>query len=102
MKLMELVFMAMRTVVANPLRTMLTMLGVIIGVGSVVTLVALGNGTSDQIAKQYENLGTNLLVVNATGFGRGTQLDYNELMQFEQFPEFKTVAPTVTRPNADI
>ncbi|MDB5054762.1 MAG: macrolide transporter ATP-binding protein, partial [Bacilli bacterium] len=41
-------------------------------------------------------------VVNATGFGRGTQLDYNELMQFEQFPEFKTVAPTVTRPNADI
>jgi putative ABC transport system permease protein len=102
MKLMELVFMAMRTVLANPLRTMLTMLGVIIGVGSVVTLVALGNGTADQIAKQYENLGTNLLVVNATGFGRGTQLDYNELMRFEQFPEFETVAPTVTQPNTNI
>jgi putative ABC transport system permease protein len=101
MRIMELVFIAMRTVVANPLRTMLTMLGVIIGVGSVVTLVALGNGTSDQIAKQYENLGTNLLVATVTGIGRGTSLDYNELMQFEQFPEFKTVAPTVFKPNTD-
>jgi putative ABC transport system permease protein len=102
MKLMELVLMAMRTVLANPLRTILTMLGVIIGVGSVVTLVALGNGTADQIAKQYENLGTNLLVASVTGFGRGTQLDYNELMQFEQFPEFQTVAPAVSRGNTDI
>jgi putative ABC transport system permease protein len=102
MKLMELVYMAMRTVLANPLRTILTMLGVIIGVGSVVTLVALGNGTSDQISKQYENLGTNLLVVTANGFGRATSLDYNELMRFEQFPEFKTVAPTVSQPNSNI
>jgi putative ABC transport system permease protein len=102
MKLMELILMAMRTVLANPLRTILTMLGVIIGVGSVVTLVALGNGTADQIAKQYENLGTNLLVASVTGFGRGTQLDYNELMQFEQFPEFQTVAPAVSRGNTDI
>jgi putative ABC transport system permease protein len=102
MKIMELVFMAMRTVLANPLRTILTMLGVIIGVGSVVTLVALGNGTSDQIAKQYENLGTNLLVVAANGNGRATQLDYNELMRFEQFPEFKTVAPTMNKPNSNI
>jgi putative ABC transport system permease protein len=99
---MELVLMAMRTVLANPLRTVLTMLGVIIGVGSVVTLVALGNGTSDQIAKQYENLGTNLLVVTVNGNGRATQLDYNELMRFEQFPEFKTVAPTMLKPNSNI
>ena len=102
MKLMELVYMAMRTVLANPLRTILTMLGVIIGVGSVVALVALGNGTADQIAKQYENLGTNLLVVNVNGNGRATQLDYNELMQFEQFPEFKTVAPTMIKANSNI
>jgi putative ABC transport system permease protein len=102
MRIMELILMAMRTVLANPLRTILTMLGVIIGVGSVVTLVALGNGTSDQIAKQYENLGTNLLVVSANGNGRATQLDYNELMRFEQFPEFKTVAPTMSKPNSNI
>jgi putative ABC transport system permease protein len=102
MKIIELIFMALRTVAANPMRTMLTMLGVIIGVGSVVTLVALGNGTSEQIAKQYEDLGTNLLVVSANGRGRGTSLNYDELMKFEGFPEFSTMAPTVSRDNTDI
>jgi putative ABC transport system permease protein len=98
----ELIVMALRTVLANPLRTMLTMLGVIIGVSSVVTLVAIGRGTSDQIAKQYENLGTNLLVVNVNGSGRATQLDYDELMRFEQFPEFSTVAPTMVKPGSNV
>jgi len=102
MRMMELVYMAMRTVLANPLRTVLTMLGIIIGVGSVVTLVALGNGTSAQIAQQYENLGTNLLVATVNGNGRATSLDYNELMRFEQFPEFEAVAPTVQLNNANV
>lgn len=102
MKIMELFAMAMRTVVSNPLRTFLTMLGVIIGVSSVVTLVAIGQGTSDEIAKQYENLGTNLLVVNVGGAGRATQLDYSELMNFEGFPEFETIAPTMTKPGSNI
>ena len=64
------------------------MLGVIIGVSSVVTLVSIGQGTSEQIAKQYENMGTNLLVVTATGNGRATQLNYDELMNFENLAEF--------------
>jgi putative ABC transport system permease protein len=102
MKLMELFGMAMRTVLANPMRTILTMLGVIIGVSSVVTLVSIGQGTSDQIAKQYENLGTNLLVVNVNGAGRATQLDYNELMNFENFPEFQTIAPTMTKAGSNV
>ncbi|SEB60197.1 ABC transporter permease [Paenibacillus sp. GP183] len=102
MRLTELLAMAMRTVVSSPLRTMLTMLGVIIGVSSVVTLVSIGGGTTAAISKQYENLGTNLLVVNANGAGRATQLDYNELMRFESFPEFQTIAPTMTLPGANI
>lgn len=102
MKLIELLGMAMRTVLSNPLRTFLTMLGVIIGVSSVVTLVAIGQGTSEEIAKQYENLGTNLLVVNVNGFGRATQLNYNDLMRFEGFPEFETIAPTMTKAGSSI
>lgn len=103
MRIGELVGMALKTVLANPLRTILTMLGVIIGVASVVTLVAIGRGTADEIAKQYENLGTNMLVVNVLGTsGRATQLDYNELMQFEQFPEMETIAPTMVKPNSNV
>src|SRR4051812_6432469 len=97
MKFMELLRMSMRTVISSPLRTFLTMLGVIIGVSSVVTLVAIGTGTSDKIAAQYENMGTNLVVVNVSGNGRATELNYDELMNFENFPEFKTIAPTMTR-----
>jgi putative ABC transport system permease protein len=102
MRLGELIAMAMRTVLANPLRTILTMLGVIIGVASVVTLVAIGRGTSAEIEKQYENLGTNMLVVNVMGNGRATQLDYDELMKFEGFPEFETIAPTITKAGSNV
>ncbi|MFK7691942.1 ABC transporter permease [Paenibacillus sp. HJGM_3] len=102
MRLGELIGMAMRTVLSNPLRTILTMLGVIIGVASVVTLVAIGRGTSAEIAKQYENLGTNMLVVNVNGNGRATQLDYNELMKLEGLPEIDTIAPTILKPNSNV
>lgn len=97
MKVTELIQMALKTVTANWSRTLLTMLGVIIGVSSVVVLVAIGRGTSAQIEKQYENMGTNLLVVNVMGNrGRATQLNYDDIMQFEQYPEISSIAPTVS------
>lgn len=102
MRLLELIQMALRTVVNNPMRTLLTMLGVIIGVSSVVTLVAIGQGTSAAIEKQYEALGTNLIVVNLLGNGRATQLVYNDLMELEKLPEIQTIAPTIVKSNSNI
>ncbi|OXM84225.1 ABC transporter permease [Paenibacillus rigui] len=102
MKLFELIYMAMRTVVNNPMRTLLTMLGVIIGVSSVVTLVAIGQGTSASIEKQYEALGTNLIVVNLMGNGRATQLVYNDLMELEKLPEIQSIAPTIVKSSSNI
>ncbi|WP_028548143.1 ABC transporter permease [Paenibacillus sp. UNC451MF] len=102
MRLLELISMALRTVVNNPMRTLLTMLGVIIGVSSVVTLVAIGQGTSAAIEKQYEALGTNLIVVNVMGTGRATQLVYDDLMQLEQLPEIQTIAPTIVKGSSNI
>src|SRR6476661_8244859 len=56
---------------ANVLRSALTMLGILIGVGSVIVLVAVGNGSSVAVQKRIEGLGTNTLVVMRTrgGFG---------------------------------
>ncbi|CAN7694167.1 ABC transporter permease [Paenibacillus sp. LjRoot56] len=102
MKVSELIRMSLRTIISSPLRTFLTMLGVIIGVSSVVTLVSIGQGTSEAIAKQYENMGTNLLVVTATGNGRATQLSYDDLMNFENFPEFKSIAPTMSKNGSNV
>ena len=102
MNILELVTMAVRTITAKPMRTLLTMLGVIIGVASVITLVSIGQGTTEQIEKQYESLGTNLLVVNLLGNGRAQQLNYNELMELEMLPEIESIAPTVTKSSANV
>src|SRR5256885_60074 len=61
---------AIRGLLANKLRGILTMLGVIIGVGAVVALMSLGNGAQQQITDQVQSLGTNLVFVTA---GQGQQ-----------------------------
>jgi putative ABC transport system permease protein len=97
MRVWELFQMAMATIRSNPLRTVLTMLGVIIGVASVITLVSIGQGTSKAIEKQYEGLGTNLLTVTLLGNGRATQLNYDELMTLEGTAGISTISPTMTQ-----
>ena len=54
------------------MRTLLTMLGIVIGVGAVIVMVAVGNGAQSQIEAQINNLGTNLIVVTpgCTAAGR--------------------------------
>jgi putative ABC transport system permease protein len=102
MKIWELVRMALRTVISNPMRSILTMLGVIIGVGSVVALVAIGQGSTAKVSDEISGLGTNLLVVNVQNTGRATQLNYDELMQLEQFSEFNWVAPTISKGSSNV
>ncbi len=72
---MELVRLALSRLGSSRLRAFLTMLGVVIGVASVVSLVAVGQGATSGITKQLQGLGTNLLTVNpgatTTGFTRG-------------------------------
>jgi putative ABC transport system permease protein len=94
--------MALRTVISNPMRSILTMLGVIIGVGSVVALVAIGQGSTAKVSDEISGLGTNLLVVNIQNTGRATQLNYEELMQLEQFSEFNWVAPTISKGSSNV
>jgi putative ABC transport system permease protein len=94
--------MALGTVRSNILRTILTMLGVIIGVSSVITLVSIGQGSQEAIAKQFESLGTNLLTINLRGTGRATELKYDELMQLEGAGGIKSIAPSVSKNGATI
>ena len=54
---------ALRSLVSNKLRSGLTMLGIIIGVGAVIALVAAGAGTQAQVTDQFESLGANRLVI---------------------------------------
>jgi putative ABC transport system permease protein len=65
MNLFELIRLAAGRLATSRLRSVLTMLGVIIGVASVVALVGVGQGATSGITSQIESLGTNLLTVNA-------------------------------------
>jgi putative ABC transport system permease protein len=54
---------ALRALRVNKLRSILTMLGIIIGVGAVITMIAIGSGAQAQVEEQIKALGTNLIVV---------------------------------------
>jgi len=68
----ETIGVALSAVRANKLRSLLTMLGIVIGVAAVITMVALGNGAQQAIQAQIDALGTNLLSVHpGQSFQRG-------------------------------
>ncbi|MDP1809495.1 MAG: ABC transporter permease [Actinomycetota bacterium] len=63
MSLMMTVRIALRAVAANKVRSGLTMLGIIIGVGAVVAMISIGAGASQSVTNQIQGLGSNLLTV---------------------------------------
>jgi putative ABC transport system permease protein len=63
MKLIEAFIIAVRSLLSNKLRSALTMLGIIIGVGAVISLMSLGRGAQATVASTFEQLGTNVLYV---------------------------------------
>ena len=67
-------FLALRQIRRNFLRAFLTMLGVIIGVGSVVVMISLGNGTTKMISDRISSLGSNILLVFPA---RGGNISWN-------------------------
>jgi len=68
MNVMESVRIALRSMAANKLRAGLTMLGIIIGVGAVIALVAAGAGAQAQVTERFQSLGSNLLVISPGRF----------------------------------
>ena len=67
MDLIGILRLAMRALARNKMRSILTMLGIIIGVGAVIASVAVGEGASEQIQQQISNLGDNMIWVEAGG-----------------------------------
>jgi len=70
-KIFEALAIAIRSLLANKLRSALTMLGIIIGVGAVITLMSVGRGAQAAITSTFEELGTNVLYVMSTSVEEG-------------------------------
>ncbi|MBC7702407.1 MAG: ABC transporter permease [Rhodoferax sp.] len=72
--LLSTLFLALRSIRRNLLRSFLTILGIVIGVSAVITMVTLGNGATQAVHMQISSLGTNLLMVRVgqrQGYGGG-------------------------------
>ncbi len=102
----ETLRVALGGLAANKLRSGLTILGLMIGVGSVIVLIAVGTGSSNAVERQIDALGTNVLLVTPTptlgGLGRGavsitslTLADANALQNTFEAPDVKSVSPVV-------
>ncbi|MFC1955617.1 ABC transporter permease [Chloroflexota bacterium] len=63
MKFIELLGIAIKSLLSNKLRSILTMLGMIIGVGAVIVLMSVGQGLQNYITSTFEDMGSNLLFV---------------------------------------
>jgi putative ABC transport system permease protein len=71
MSFKEVLFLALSALGRNKMRTALTMLGMIIGVGAVICTVAIGEGASQQVASQILALGDNMININAGSVNQG-------------------------------
>jgi putative ABC transport system permease protein len=71
MELMEILKIALRALARNKLRSALTMLGIIIGVGAVIAMVGIGNGAQKEVQDRIAAMGTNLLYVSAGSVKKG-------------------------------
>jgi putative ABC transport system permease protein len=98
MSILELLRLALSRLRTGRLRAALTMLGVIIGVASVVALVGVGQGTTTNITNRLNSLGTNLLTISPTGFtgGGSTTLSLDDAEAIAAVGGIAAVAPEVS------
>jgi macrolide transport system ATP-binding/permease protein len=98
----ESLHMAMRSLRANVFRTILTLLGIVIGVSSVVAMLAIGEGAKARVVEQIGSMGTNLLVIrpqfrNARGnAGPPATLTVDDAESIKDIPYVLSVMPDVT------
>ncbi|CAM8645864.1 SalY ABC-type antimicrobial peptide transport system, permease component [Comamonadaceae bacterium] len=95
---------ALRSLAANTLRSILTMLGIIIGVAAVITMIAVGRGATDRVQEQMKGLGSNIMLVLPGGVSQaGVRLGAQTRQRLTEedataigleIPEVQVAAPT--------
>jgi putative ABC transport system permease protein len=108
MSFAQLVLTALQSIRLNWLRALLTLLGIVIGVGAVIVMTALGSGSQAEIKKRISSLGDNLLIVmggnrsmGGVSFGAGsnTNLDREDAKYLQQtLRNMKGISPVVRAP----
>lgn len=89
--------LAAKSIISNKMRSLLTMLGMIIGVGSVIIIMGLMSGVTDYIVGNFADMGTNMITVSVTNTGTRT-VTVDDMYEFaDANPEvFEGVTPSVS------
>jgi putative ABC transport system permease protein len=106
MNFFESIRISLRSIKVNKMRSFLTMLGIIIGVGSVIMMVAIGQGAASSVTSQIQNLGSNLLIISPgqavqgnvkMGAGSRDTLTLNDIAALKNVSTVQGVAPDTTK-----
>ncbi|WP_374931777.1 ABC transporter permease [Neobacillus driksii] len=91
---MQTIRMALKSIKGNKVRAFLTMLGIIIGVSSVIVMVAIGQGSTKEVQDQIGSLGTNVLTVSVTG--SDVTFKEDDASQIQDVTGVEAIAPTIS------
>ena len=81
MSILESLELALKNIVSSKVRTLLTMLGIIIGVAAVIVIVGLGNGLEGYVTESFSDMGTNTLTVTVMSRGSTRSLDVDDMYE---------------------
>ena len=95
--------LAVKAILSNKIRSLLTMLGIIIGVAAVIILVSIVSGYMGQMIEQFEEMGVNKITVYCRNMNT-RHIDDNDMYEFwDEHPNWlSALSPTVTLNNAKI
>ena len=109
MMVQEHIQSAIRSIISNKMRAGLSMLGIIIGVFSIIVMMAIGQGTSNSIMDKFNSMGANLITISpggnnqskvgagSSGMSKNTSLINDDFVDYtKQIPGVTNVSPTVS------
>lgn len=88
--------MSWDNIVSNKIRSFLTILGIVIGVASIISLITIVQGATDEITSQVSSLGANTITIQAPGTPLKTGLQDRDLEELKKIDNIKGVSPTIS------
>ena len=97
MKFTQAIKMALTSIMSNRMRSFLTMLGIIIGISSVIILIGIGNGSKQAVTNAIQSMGTNLLTIDLTGSkATASPLTTSDLSSIKKLSSIENIAPEIS------
>ena len=99
MSLTDLIYLSQKSLRSNILRSVLTSLGIIIGVSSVITMISIGSGARQEVEEQIERFGSNNLIVRSqSSSSRGVSMGANSVntLTLEDMEALKNELPAIS------